>query len=367
MTSRSPSPVARLLGAGAAALITLSVLTAVGLSVTPANAATLTFSQCNGFMSGGVGGATTQLECDIEIINTINGPNRSAVLTVRRSCTGGVNNACPAGANTGAGNTGTVTTTFSGDVITSVNQCNGSANQAAITTPPIACNVRITNNISADQIGTLGLATLNQCNGSDGTANNVPCDPDTATTSNATVTQCNVSGEGGGGTVDCFFELNNDMTSPVSKVSSALPISINQCNGTGNPGGSYVTCDSFITTNITAAFVPTGGTTAGGTTAGGSTAGGSTAGGTTTGGTTTGGTTTGGTTTGGTTTGGTTTGGTGSSGTSGGQVTTIPRGGVAVGGGSTSGLQHPALLAIGVLLLTGAGLLLHHRFGRRAS
>ncbi len=60
-------------------------------------------------------------------------------------------------------------------LVTSVNQCNGSDNDAA---HPITCRVNITNNISADTPGAR---------------------PVTAATSN----QCVGSGNGGGGTVRC--------------------------------------------------------------------------------------------------------------------------------------------------------------------
>lgn len=302
------------------------------------------YTQCNGFASGGTGGATTGMICEITVVNTINGPNKSSTVTVSRNCTGGVDNACPFGANTGGGNTpgpgNPVMTTHPGHLTTSVDQCNGSANGAAITTPPIRCTVRITNNISADQAGTIGIATVNQCNNADATAAKV-CDPATATTTDATVTQCNESARGGGGTVDCFFEVNVDMTDPKSKVSSNLPISINQCNATGNPGGSYVVCESFLTTNVTAAYVAPGTTGGTPTTTGGTP--------TTTGGTptTTGGTPT---TTGGSTAG---TGGATAGGASGGQVFPIPQGGVAAGTGPASS-RLPAL-TLGLLLLLAAG------------
>jgi hypothetical protein len=328
--------------------LTVVALIAVGcvsfLEVPKAHAANVTFSQCNDF-GPGPGGATTGMRCDVTIVNTINGPTRGSTITVTRTCS---LDPCPGGGNT----VGSVTTT-SGDLVTSVDQCNRSANDSAHLNE---CNVTITNNISADTPGALPLAfaTLNQCIGSaqgnpPGTNN---CSPPNASTSGATVTQCNGSANGGGGTIACQFDTTN-------RVSPALPITVNQCNGTGNPGGSTVTCRAAITTNITAA--PGGGSTGGTTTTGGTTGGttGSTTGGTT--GSSTGGTTGAGTggTTAGTTTGGASGGGTTGSST-GGQVGVIPRGGVDTGGGSTAG-GVPAWMPLALLGLTVAGALLWRR------
>ena len=296
-------------------------------------AANVAFSQCNDFGPGP--GATTRMECDVVIVNTIDGPTRGSTVTVTRTCE---LSPCPGGGNTA----GSVTTT-STDLVTSVNQCNRSANDAAHG-QPIRCRVTITNNISADtpMANPLTLATLNQCDAdsADGGGGMRTCDPPTAATTGATVTQCNGSARGGGGTINCSF----DGFGTTARVSPALPITVNQCNGTGNPGGSTVTCTVSIRTNITPA--PGGGST-GGTT-------GSTTGGTT--GSTTGGTTGG--TTGSTT--GSTTGGGGAASGAGGQVTDIPRGGVDTGGGSTAG-SPPTWLPIGLLGLVVAGTLVWRR------
>ena len=72
------------------------------------------------------------------------------------------------------------------------------------------------------------------------------CNPFPASTTGATVTQCNGSANGGGATIACSVGT-------ASTVSRAIPITVNQCNGTGNPGGSIVTCRTTLTTNITAA------------------------------------------------------------------------------------------------------------------
>ncbi len=342
------------------ALIVTLGLTGI-IASSPAAAAPVSLAQCNG-QGPGPGGATTIMNCDITVVNTINGGLRSSVVTVSRTCS---LDPC----------TGSSSQSFT-DVVTDIAQCNGSDNDAA---HPINCDVNVTNFISADTPGAqpVTAATSDQCVGSftgGGGANN--CVPFPATTSGATVTQCNGSGNGGGGTVTC--------TVPGSTISPAIPIQINQCNGSGNPGGSVVTCSASITTTITAAVVaPTPTPTAVPTpTAPATTAPGGavptipgTLGTPTTPGSpvtpvgtplpTTG--TTAGTTGATPTTPGTLVGAPGPTATATPQVGIVPTGGVQTGGGSTAGMQHVGLLAIGGGLLFGAGgsALIRRRFLRR--
>jgi hypothetical protein len=314
------------------------------LTSPPANAAVVSLAQCNN-QGPGPGGATTVMRCDITVVNTINHGLRSSVVTVTRTC---ALDLC----------TGSSSQSFT-DVVTSINQCNGSDNDAA---HPIICNVSVTNRISADTPGAqpVTAATVNQCVGS----GSILCTPNPANTTNATVTQCNGSGTGGGGAVHC--------TVPGSTISPAIPIQINQCNGTGNPGGTIVTCSASLNTIITSGVVAT---TAPATTApttapsAGSTAAGTLGSPVTPGGTGTTGTGTGPTGTGPNGTVGTT----GTTGISGSdttvpQVAFVPTGAVATGGGSTAGLQHVLLLTIsmGLLLVAGFTALLGRRFTRRS-
>ena len=226
------------------------VLLGLVLPSSDAFAANLTIGQCNNIGPGPTG-ATTAMTCTVTVVNTINGGTTSSKTTVTRQCSLGP---CPPGNGT--------FTSSSKSLVTNVNQCNGSDNDAA---HPITCRVTITNNISADTPGAkpVTAATSNQCVGSGtGGGGTVNCLPFPATTTGATVTQCNGSGNGGGGTVHCTV-------SSTSKIAAAIPIKVNQCNGTGNPGGSVVTCLTSITTNITIASgatptaqvsrVPTGG------------------------------------------------------------------------------------------------------------
>ncbi|MCW2622850.1 MAG: hypothetical protein JWL64_2452 [Frankiales bacterium] len=58
------------------------------------------------------------------------------------------------------------------------------------------------------------------------------------------VTQCNSSGNGGGGT------LRVQCTVPVATRTAALPVTVNQCNGSGNGGGATVTCTVSLVNSV---------------------------------------------------------------------------------------------------------------------
>jgi hypothetical protein len=278
---------------GLAALSGALVLGAVVLAAEPAGAATtITVNQCNNILATPEG-ATTGMNCSVVVVNTISHGVTSSVTTVTRTCSLGP---CPPGNGT--------FTSRSTSLVTKVEQCNGSGNDAAHRTD---CTVSITNNISADTPGArpVTAATSNQCVGSgQGGGGTVSCDPYPATTTDATITQCNGSGNGGGGTVDCTILST-------SKVSRALPVTVNQCNGSANPGGSVLTCGARIVTNITTAAAAT--PTASGTTA--------------------------------------------SSASSAPQVSRTPLGGVAAGDGSASPTTSIAWLTAGALLLVTAAAL----------
>ncbi|MGB9376273.1 MAG: hypothetical protein WCB04_02045 [Mycobacteriales bacterium] len=309
-----------------AAVIALMALTGAllvlgfALQRTPADAATQSIAQCNNRLAGPMG-ATTGLDCDVTIVNTISGGVTSSTTTLIRTCT----------LDPCAGGNGTFVTN-STSLVTSVSQCNGSSNDAA---HPITCHVRITNNISADTPNSapVSAATVNQCNGSAGGGGqygaNAPlvCDPFPATTTGATVTQCNGSVTGGGSTAVCSVGT-------ASTISPAIPISVNQCNGTGNAGGTLLTCDVTITSNITAAVTPTPTPTG---TSGGAGTGTGTGTGTSTGSGT-----------------GTSNGSGSGLGLSGPQVPNVPVGGVSTGGGSTSHSGNGLLMGFGITLLLAA-------------
>ena len=218
------------------AALLLGAAGTVGLTATAASAADLTVDQCNN-VGPGPAGATTGMTCTVTVVNTISSGTSSSTTTLTRQCS---LDACPSGNGTFSSS--------STSLVTLINQCNGSDNDAA---HPITCRISVTNNISLDTPGAapVSTATSNQCVGSGGGGGGtVSCSPFPATTSSATVTQCNGSANGGGGTVDCAVD-------PTSMVAPAIPVRINQCNGTGNAGGTVLNCRATVTTNLVAAPV----------------------------------------------------------------------------------------------------------------
>jgi hypothetical protein len=109
----------------------------------------------------------------------------------------------------------------------------------------VLCEVDIVNNITG--AATTTPATVNQCIGAGDGGGTQPTIVcnPLGSTTNATVTQCNGSGNGGGGT------LRVRCTVSPSTQTSALPITVDQCNGSGNGGGSTVTCFVSLVNNIT--------------------------------------------------------------------------------------------------------------------
>ena len=108
----------------------------------------------------------------------------------------------------------------------------------------VTCSVQFTNVISGAT--TLAPATVDQCIGS-GTGGGTPLTVvcnPAGSTVGATVTQCNGSGNGGGGT------MRVQCTVPPSTVASALPVTVDQCNGSANGGGSTVTCNATVTNTV---------------------------------------------------------------------------------------------------------------------
>ena len=152
-----------------------------------ASAAT-SLSQCNG--TDNVGGQA--VECHYTITNNLNGSTTSSTVTLVR---------CHGAANAPPTMVCSSSTTSSTDLVTSIDQCNGSGNGGGGT---VTCSVDVINNLVRHVTPTA--ATVNQCNTAGtggGTAPTALCDPFPATTTNATVTQCNSSGNGGGGTSGC--------------------------------------------------------------------------------------------------------------------------------------------------------------------
>ena len=218
------------------ALLAAFLLAGGVLPAPAAHAATMAVDQCNG-IGPSAAGATTAMTCTVEVVNTVDGGTTGSTTTVTRQCLLGP---CAPGNGT--------FTTSSTSLVTDIDQCNDSDNDAA---HPINCSVVVTNNIREDAPGALPVttATSNQCVGSATGSGTMSCQPFPATTTGATVTQCNGSGNGGGGRVVCTVATS-------STVSAAVPVTIRQCNGSGNPGGSTVTCSARITTNLLPVTTP---------------------------------------------------------------------------------------------------------------
>jgi hypothetical protein len=140
----------------------------------------------------------------------------------------------------------------------------------------VICNVRVTNNITG--ASTVSGATVNECVGSGGGGGTEPtlACNPGGSSSGAVVTQCNGSANGGGGSMRVRCSVLGSTTA------SALRVTVDQCNGSANGGGSTVTCTAAVTNNVTAGSSSLGSTggSASGSTGGNasSSAGGSTGG-----------------------------------------------------------------------------------------
>ena len=163
------------------------------------------------------------LICQVTIVNTISASGGSAKVTIRE-CHGS------AGAPTAACST---KTTFLSEPVSRVRQCNYAINGGGGT---LRCSVHVTNNFVLMSPGASS-ATVNQCVGSGGGITN-HCHPFPATTTNATITQCNGTANGG-----TLVALN---CSASGTKSSAFGVTVYQCNNSANGGGSLVNCSASI-------------------------------------------------------------------------------------------------------------------------
>ena len=134
------------------------------------------------------------------------------------------------------------------NLVTHVKQCNavgyGGGNV-------LECSVDVTTNFVGVSPQAILDATVNQCNvpefaGLDKTG----CDPFPATTTNATITQCNDSSYGGGQEdFNCLATGNT--------TSASLSVTVNQCNNSNYGGGSWLDCSATLDTNIVPLASPT--------------------------------------------------------------------------------------------------------------
>ena len=107
----------------------------------------------------------------------------------------------------------------------------------------VECHVNVVNNIIGT--GSTTPATINQCVES-GTGGGTAPTLNCApeSTTNADITQCNQSVQGGGDT------MRVNCTVLPSTTTSLWPVTIEQCVGSANGGGGYMTCSAQITNNI---------------------------------------------------------------------------------------------------------------------
>jgi hypothetical protein len=207
-----------------------SVISLTFVVAPPSASAAPAVLQCNGTDNVGY----EAVECDYKVTNVVdNGVTSSTVES--KECHG----------STTATLTCSTSVVTSPDLVTSIDQCNGSGNGGY---GRVVCNVEVINMISG--AFTTSPATVNQCVGSGGgggTEPTITCQPYPAIAIDATVDQCNGSGEGGGATlrVDCIVDSS-------STVTSIIPVTIDQCNGSGNGGNATVTCRAIISTVLIA-------------------------------------------------------------------------------------------------------------------
>ena len=201
-----------------AAALLLGSLSIAG-SVSAATKVASTTTCANGMdNSGGLG-----LICQVTIVNTFTTKGATSKTTVRE---------CHGAAGDPTASCKTTVWNMS-RAVTVVNQCNDSINGGGGT---LRCSVKVTNNFVGRGAGA-STSTKNQCVGSgDGVANE--CDPFPASTTNATITQCNGSANGG-----TLVQLK--CTATGTKPSSN-GVRINQCNGSANGGGALVICSTNI-------------------------------------------------------------------------------------------------------------------------
>lgn len=259
----SPGVVFRMAGLLAMGVLMIGAFAQTGLLMTDASAQSgvpisaapqsAPVNQCNDDAASNVGGQG--IRCTVTVANFLTStgaidPSKPSTVTVTR-CVGA---AGPIGAGAG---TCTTTTSTSTTPVTSVTQCNGSANGGG---GVLSCTVTMTNTFAGSAAAPTS-ATVYQCVGSVITGTGAPgtCTPantpGVTSVTAATVGQCN--GSGNGGTSVGFVCTVSGSTS------STLSVNVDQCNGSANGGGSKVNCSASVTAVVAgAAATPAPATTA---------------------------------------------------------------------------------------------------------
>ncbi len=192
-----------------------------------ASAAPVAVGQCNAdtFPTG----AGFEVTCYVTVLNTMTASGATSSSVTTTECLAGAGVPYPSCTTAPTPNGPVVTVTNSTQLVNSVTQCNGIVTGGGSN---VICHVEITNDVP---VGTASSAlTVNQCNNAATTTEQ--CNPYPASTTGASVTQCN--GSGGAGTYVGTYSVQCTAVGGAS----ALPLSVNQCNGTATGGGSSVTC-----------------------------------------------------------------------------------------------------------------------------
>jgi hypothetical protein len=219
-------------------LASASVLTAAPVSAAPIAGAPVTYCadpDTDPSMDTGDG---TMITCDTTITNTITaidsgtGVASGSSVIVVTECRGfSIGRLDPTSL------TCTTDTQNLVNLVASVDQCNevgyGGGNV-------LECTVNVINYYVGVVPQAIGAATVNQCNGS--ATDTTGCTPFPASTTNATITQCNDSSYGGG---------QEDFICTASGTTSAtLDVTVNQCNNSNYGGGSWLTCTTSLSSVI---------------------------------------------------------------------------------------------------------------------
>jgi len=222
----------------------LALLVPAAAFVAPAYVAAAPLSAA-GACATGVGNAGGEgIICQLTIVNDITSTGGSATVTVH-DCLGSAGDPTDAA----RGHQCRTTTTSLSKPVTSVTQCDGSANGGGAV---LRCSVTITNNFIGVNPGSSAV-TVNQCVGS-GDGITTGCDPFPATPVDAAITQCNGSANGGHLVgMDCIAS---------GTMASALVITINQCNGSGSGGGGLIDCSASMTNQVVTGSTPSAATSA---------------------------------------------------------------------------------------------------------
>jgi hypothetical protein len=117
----------------------------------------------------------------------------------------------------------------------------------------VYCNVIVTNYVTGDAAAVPSAATVNQCVGS-GTDGGANPLLCNPVQSTTGATVTQCNGSGNGGGSDGRVKCTVDTA---SSITADVPVTVSQCNGSGNGGGGFVTCGVSLRT----AVFPTGTTT----------------------------------------------------------------------------------------------------------